>query len=100
MKANESYFAFILLSFVCIEFPLRLCPRLLRDDGRRHDGAGSSARSGGDGVVEPYLGSPERSARDWPQRVDNVTLWVHPWSAASTGGRIREEIEADVSFAL
>jgi hypothetical protein len=35
-------------------------------------------------VIEPY----------------NVTLWVHPWPAASTCGRIREEIEADVPFAL
>ena len=42
-----------------------------------------------------------QTARSSPLReVDNVTLWVHPWAAAPAGGRIREEIEANVSFAL
>jgi hypothetical protein len=50
-------------------------------------------------VVEPYL-EPQWTAWSNPLRVDNVTLWVHPWSAAATCGRIREEIETDVSFAL
>ena len=52
-------------------------------------------------VVEPYLEPPvSRPERAGSPEVDNVTLWVHPWPAASTCGRIREEIEADVSFAL
>ena len=48
------------------------------------------------GVVEPISISRRPRLRE----VDNVTLWVHPWPAASARGRIREEMEADVSFAL
>ena len=43
-------------------------------------------------------GSPALTKR--PREVDNVTLWVHPWRAAATCGRIWEEIEANVPFAL
>ena len=48
------------------------------------------------GSSRPMSISRRRRLRE----VDNVTLWVHPWPAASRRGRIREEVEADVSFAL
>ena len=54
--------------------------------------------AGGGRALSRTGGEPPGASR--LREVDNVTLWVHPWPAASTCGRIREEIEADVSFAL
>lgn len=51
-------------------------------------------------VVAPISNRRRGAQRTRLREVDNVTVWVHPWPAASPRGRIREEVEADVSFAL